>query len=218
MPLRQARRALGTWSQKATEGSWVSKAAARRSARDLIDQVGHADAHHRDRDDLVELLAEIGQRIARGEAYSEPSLVDAFRRVVEPPDASPADDALPLAEMFARLLAARLTGIRQVNKVSGDIFRFARGELRARNAEYLRDQPALAADPRTSRIATPRDLNEQANNACLDLVTLLGFLLLAADKAPSPQHKTTLSKTPATAPTARGHGTGTSEVPDATPP
>ena len=95
-----------------------------------------------------------------------------------------------LAATYANMLHARITALGRFSEATPEMYRFARSQLRAANEGYRAAQPHLAGQPSLSRIAGRRDLNQQFNQACRDLTTIVGLFLVAADKVPPPRTDT----------------------------
>jgi hypothetical protein len=211
-PLRQVRRALRTWAAKGTAGTYRSPRAAEQSASELVAWLSGGAVTPRQHRALSKTLGRITFQIAIGKHYSHAELVQVVADTIRAANAAvPAEE---LAEGFARGLAARVRAITNLETIPDEIFETARRNVAMAELEYAVRQPHFAAQPAIGHVYDPRDWNQRFNQACSNLLTHLGYLLLASEAA----DPSTAEETPATARTARGHGTGTLEVPNATPP
>lgn len=180
VPLRQVRRALSTWSASYT---YVSEAAAKRGARRLLDQL--PKTRRAARTELIEVIA----KAAYLGKIDRPALVDALDAALDPDKTGRAvgpPGARLTPENYADLVEARLCAAARLDEIPDDIFRRARlGQIRALEA-YVRQQPELAADPKLGHIFSPATLDQLTQNACVDLLTSVGFLHLANTRQPQP--------------------------------
>jgi hypothetical protein len=180
VPLRQVRRALTTWSASYT---YVSEAAAKRGARRLVDQL--PKTRRAARTELIEVIA----KAAYLGKVDRRALVDALAAALDP-DQSGRTGGPPGAtltpENYADLVEARLCAATSLEDSPDNIFRRARlAQIRALEA-YVQQQPELATDPTLGHIFTPATLEQLTQNACVDLLTTVGFLQLAAKRQPQP--------------------------------
>jgi hypothetical protein len=216
VPLRQTRRALKTWATTSTTGTYASQRAARQSASDLIEWLSGGAVGPDQKGRLAKLLGQITYKIACGQPYDRSTLVDVVSEAIAA--ANPSAPAADLAAGFARGLAARVSALSRLDAIPDDLFDVARKNVALAELEYATRQPQLAQQPKVGHVFDARDWSQRLNQACSNLLTHLGYLLPANQAAEPDAETTDNQETPATAPTARGHGTGTLEVPDATPP
>jgi hypothetical protein len=183
VPLRQTRRALTTWAGMSEHASsWKQ---ARESARAITDKFAHPEAPRSARDDLTDLIAET----AYGRPLDKEQLLATFRRVFNPTGGRsevgvpgvrfrPEDYVLLIASRIAALARLRAPGFED------DAFIWARGAYLESRAEYAQLVPRIAADAEASDlflrrtpdgVVLPPTAEETLNQACVDLITLLGL-------------------------------------------
>jgi hypothetical protein len=120
------------------------------------------------------------------------------------------------AELWVRTLEARFVAIDRLDAIDNRTFETARSMVNQGAAAYADQRlvlprvpgSALAVDLRATHFAARRArafdlINELSSNACLSLLTMLGFLELAHGYGQT----ISVKSAPATAATARGHGT-----------
>jgi hypothetical protein len=211
-PPRQVRRALSTWAAKGTAGTYGSGRAAEQSASDIIGWLSGGAVTSVEHEALARALGLITYQIATAQRYEHSDLIDVVSRAIAA--ANPSVPATDLAEGFARGLASRVKAISRLSTIPDEVFVAARANVAMAELEYAVRQPQLAGQPVVGHVYDARDWNQRFNHACSNLLTHLGYLLLANEAT----DQSNAEGTPATAATARGHGTGTLEVPDAPPP
>ena len=178
VPLRQVRRALTTWSASYT---YVSEAAAKRGARRLADQL--PKTRRAARTELIDVIA----KAAYLGKVDRPILVDALAAALDPDQSDrtvgPVGATLT-PDSYADLIEARLLAATTLDEIPENVFRRARlTQIRALDA-YVQHQPELATDPKLGHIFTPATLEQLTQNACVDLLTTVGFLQLANTRQP----------------------------------
>src|SRR5207247_475399 len=77
------------------------------------------------------------------------------------------------------LLRARLEALAWLDHLDDGFLEWARILYRVTRLGYAEIQPMLAADPEVGHIAEPSGPTEVLNQACLNLTTLLGLVLLS---------------------------------------
>lgn len=176
VPLRQAKRALTTWLDKASHRSWERST---RSAGDLVSMYLPA-LRGSERADIVNVVAKI--------AYSsrfDPKAVEQELRDLAPREAPEATEERTAGLLRALAPIEAILHTREhLDDIPDDLYRFARTELNSSAREYVALQPQLAGHPDTGHLATPLTVDQLGNRACAYLAQLLGHLLLAGDKAP----------------------------------
>ena len=219
VPLDQVRRALRTWV--GPPGSWGTRAGARLVAKRALAEVDHAAANPRDRKRLLDIV----EHAAWYGTLNRDRLRDVANTIAKRAERDPIDAKYRFdPDLLADLLDTRIRILKNLDTIPHEWFERARlmnlGGLRW----YQREVEQTRNDPRLAKYNPPIDWLERSLDSCNTLLSFLGLLLMNETKpmpaiddlvrlAP-PVH----TETPATAATARGHGTGTSEVPDATPP
>jgi hypothetical protein len=182
VPLRQVRRALKTWATTSVRGTFASQRAARQSAADLIAWLAPGIERSARQKELADQLGAITYRIAQGEPYDLDRLVETVAKAITPLGVEPDTAPTSLAVMYARTLRARISAIARLESVSDDVFLFARTQVQLAEQQYAALQPQLSRRDKDGHLYGERSWQERANNACSDLFTHLGFILLAADQ------------------------------------
>lgn len=182
VPLRQAKLALETWAGAYDRVPWRK---ARWTANQLVAQFAHPEGKLNDRRKLITAVAESGF----GKPFSREEILPLLRRVFDPhgsrrPVGPPWLNATP--ESFVFLVEARvraITALRE-SQLEEQAFEWARTAYRESRTEYARLEPTLAADAEASEwflhrsaagIVLPTTIDEMVNDACIDLLTLLGI-------------------------------------------
>lgn len=159
VPLRQVRRCLATWASYRTG----SARAARRAAEQLITQWGAQPVSRRARRSLIDAVS----RATGGAKLDRGALLDAARHAFA---------SERLAELWTATVEARFAAIEQLDEIDDQTFEAARLEVNRSAAAYgQRQLGATTGDARRQRATEV--VNELANNACVSLVTALGFEL-----------------------------------------
>ena len=218
-PLRQVRRALKTWVD--AYGA-VSHTKAKSSAEKTLLQLDHPNAREQDRVQLRLLLTQS----AKTGRFDKAAVAELARRVADPHETGLARGPWGLldANALATLLHARITALANLDNASDDAYRQARDLYRNTGPTDARlrdpqEAQAFLSNPGLRYRTTFKSIEAAVNDACIDFITTLGFSLLTPPFSPSPPppapprndnqpepspgHKLA----PATAPTARGHGT-----------
>jgi hypothetical protein len=189
VPLRQVRRALGTWG--ASAGS-AGTARARSKARQLVADMSNPRSRRRDRWALVDALA---QQLYKN-ALKPDDLAPLVARVLDPDGTGqpfgPVGGQLN-ADRYVQLIQTRTQALAGLETIPESLFEWARFTYLIENQRYAADQARLAADPDLGTLFPPRDLDTIANQACVDLVTTLGLGLQAppVQKSTSLEHPNT---------------------------
>jgi hypothetical protein len=223
VPLVQVRQALRTWV--GPPGNWGTHRGARALAKRALAEVDHPAAKPTDRKQLLD--------IAEHAAWYGKLDRDEFRAVAyaiaKHADRDPLDAQYRFdPDLLADLLDTRIRVLKTLDTIPDEWFERARlmnlGGLRWYQGEAERAR----REPRLAQYNPPIDWVERSLDSCNTLLSFLGLLVLnttnpmpAIDDlislAPPPPQAPN-EGAPATAATARGHGAGTLEVPDATPP
>jgi hypothetical protein len=176
VPLRQAKRALKTWLDKAGHRSWERST---ESAGELVSLFVPA-LRGSERADVVNVVAKIG--------YSSRFDLEEFRKQLRKigVGSTPEETVERVARLLAALapIEAILYTRERLDEIPDDLYRFARTELKSSAREYVELLPHLAVQPDIGHLATPLTVDQLGNRACAYLAQLLGHLLLAGDKAP----------------------------------
>jgi hypothetical protein len=179
VPLRQARRALESW---AGVHARTGVGRATKTAREVLAHLDHPRASRDDRNRLVELIVNAAYRAE----LDRDELSAVADRVFNPEkrDLTGADAPMTPTN-YVRVLHARVTALSQLNTLPTDLFKEARLSYQTTGPTADLTRAALADD---ARLTTPGPyytmLNRAANQASLDLLTLLGLLLTAPDRLP----------------------------------
>jgi hypothetical protein len=179
-PLRQARLAHANWAGASTHTR--SMRTARQNARSLLDQIIDPQAPRSARAPLEEHIA----RIASGAEFDRDGLLSDFTREVQKrPPSTPARH--PLLRISPEIIVDRIDAWRRalplLTSLDDDFYRFARTTLVQSDEQYNQLASDLQRDPR-STAARPRDWQQRIPSVCLDLLTVIGMLLKAADRLP----------------------------------
>jgi hypothetical protein len=176
-PLRQVRRALATW---ADAYATVKHGRAERTALQLLEQVAHPEAEESDRL-RFELL--ITRAATTGDLDRE-EFTRVATRVVDPHHTGIARGHYGTLDTNAltRTIDWRVTGLTHLD-ASDETYEQARRLYRATGATEARHRDPNAAqaalvDPSVATATTRASLEAAMNNACLDLVTLIGLTFL----------------------------------------
>lgn len=187
IPTRQVRRALNTWIGKNERGrSWR---AAHEAATAVADQFAHSDAPASARAAFVRTIAET----IVGRPFDPDLILRQLRDVFDPHQENrsigpPALNFRP--EHFVLIVRDRLaaiSGLRE-ERVDEEIFHWARREYRVSRRDYEKIVLSIAHDPEAvdtffrktpGGVAVPDiTLDDVANNACRDLLTMIGLYLV----------------------------------------
>lgn len=165
VPLRQVKRALATWSGLSTSMSWAT---AQRTARHLLNDLGHPEARLKDQKAFVDAATGMFYR----DAFDETALLPLLRTVFDPKQRGLARTYGGLEitpEAYLELMQARWTAVRSLDTIDNSFFQWARyANLMARKQHQVR----LAHLGVTLGEPVP---SAMLNDACRDLVTLLGL-------------------------------------------
>jgi hypothetical protein len=108
-------------------------------------------------------------------------LEDALRRVMDPDrTGQPRGVIMQIRPAdYVTMVEGRFAAMSRLGTLDDETFKWARHLYAATRAGYALAQPALAKDPELGHIAEVPILDNLANNACLDLLTIIGFVLLS---------------------------------------
>jgi hypothetical protein len=183
VPLRQVRRAVKTWVE--AYGT-VSFARAKAGAQQTLLQLDHPDSSDEDREQLRRLLTQSG----RTGAVNITELRNAASRVLDPHGSGAVRGPLGLltTDAYVQIIETRIEGLRSLDTASDDEYYGARNMYLSTNAisDELRAPIEPLITPLTARKLAPPGSGVQAafNNACLDLITLLGTIRLTPPTTP----------------------------------
>jgi hypothetical protein len=175
VPLRQVRRALGTWCGRHRSRKTAPARTTRYVAQQIALQLDHPHARQADRKALRELLAKTMQE-RRFDASETRAAVE---RVFDPhgvgvsrgPAIAPAT-----VDSAVFLLHAHALGFVELDTFSDDEFEAARLIYRQTRREYVRDWPTLSHDHHGSPFPFEEpNFENTLNGACRDLILLLGM-------------------------------------------
>ena len=177
VPLRQVRRALGTWSGRYGRVSWKQSQA---TAREVLDHLDHPNATDHDRMALTDAIAHAGYQGRIDSAELRPLV----KRVFDPNDTGMTRGPLGLmkAEDYISTVVARTTALARLQDAPDRAYEYAR-EVYRRAGPLAQHPPPL---PIAGHLISPRSLGAQpavsfdavVNRACLDLITTLGVVLV----------------------------------------
>lgn len=183
---RQARRALMTWGGANRHSS--SWRAARAAAVNIAGQFAHPDANERALERFITAIA----RATYGAPFDAEAVLGAFRDVFDPHGENRSIGPPQVRfrpEYFVALVKARLAALEALRRdeVDDQAFEWARGEYQTTRREYEQLIPRIAEDPEAVQLffrTTPAGvvvpdttLDDVANHACADLLTLTGIYL-----------------------------------------
>jgi hypothetical protein len=181
-PLRQTRRALATWCGRNRRKTGVSRDTARRAARQLINSIEHPHASVRDRAALRRMLEDS----MRARTFDREAFREGVRDVFDPHEQGwtyGPEEAPTSTENVVRLTEARFTALSVLERLTDQEYEDARLIYVASRAEYVRRQPSFAADPHGGQLFEEPTFNNILNNACRDLLTILGMGRLAPGRS-----------------------------------
>lgn len=166
IPLRQVRRAMETWAEVSRPSPRHDYRAA---ATSLVATLARPDASQAACRTLVEALVES----ARTRRF-EPGLLDPLLTgVVGAPDATAQLDGPRTSRLLALGIEARL----RFHEANDEAFRWAQAVYRYTRARYGQERATLAVDPRFGSLHADGGLEATVNEACQDLLRLIGFWL-----------------------------------------
>lgn len=171
IPLRQVRRALETYAGIRRRPRLNHRSVAAR----LIWRIARPGARRQAVIDLVEALVESG-RAGRLDVEALASLLD---EVVGPPQPDAQLDGRRLLAIYAARFAART----RFHELEDWHFRWARAFHWWASKEYAAEWPVLAADPRFGPLHERPSLESGFNEACGNLLQILGMALMLNDAA-----------------------------------
>jgi hypothetical protein len=177
VPIRQVRRALKTWGSKYRK---ASKTATLRSAIPLADQLAHPEASPRIRKAFID---EVVRGSLRGRLDHERFLRVA--RLLYDPHGTGSRrllDLRPTPEDVARQIDARLRGIRTLDSLTDDQLRWVRTVYISTRRGYALEQPLTVLDSRIGDFVGPQGLQEEIENACLHVLTIIGLKASSRDR------------------------------------
>jgi hypothetical protein len=188
VPPRQTLRALSTWAGTQEGTSWRQ---ARWTAEQLVEHYADTTATAAQRERLFDLVA----HAAYGAPFDAEAVRAAFDDILDSSQAHVPTAVRMTGEGFAFLVEARVTAIRWLRerKVELQALAWARTEYLTTRREYEQLLPKLVeADPegaakilpssKSGNILLAPTLEEIANSACLDTLSLLGIHLLGIER------------------------------------
>jgi hypothetical protein len=188
VPSWQALRALTTWAGANAHASWQR---ACWTAEQLVGRFIGGDVASAERERVVQLIA----RMAHGQPFDAEAVKTALAGILDRRwnEGPPAMRITPDGYVF--LTQARLTAVTWLRdkSVETSALTWARTEYVASRQEYEQLLPKLVeADPDRAAllrpaagdgtILLPTTVDELFNNACIDLLTLLGIYLLGVER------------------------------------
>jgi hypothetical protein len=183
VPLRQVRRAVKTW---VNAYGTVSFARAKTGAQQTLLQLHHPDSSDEDREQLRRLLTQAG----RTGAVDINELRNATSRVLDPHGSGVVrgPPGLLTTDAYVQIITTRIEGVQSLDTAPDDEYYHARNMYRSTNptSDQLRAPIEPISTPLTARKLAPAGSGLQAavNNACLDLITLLGTIRLMPPTTP----------------------------------
>ena len=165
VPLCQVRRCLATWTTTYRAGP---RRAARHTAELLIEQQGMPHISQRARRALIDavVVATCGGPLDRG------SLHDAARGAFA---------SERFAGLWLRTIEARFAAFERLEDIDDETFETARSMVNHSAAIYGHQQLSAATSDEERRQRADELINELSTNACVGLLTALGFLELARE-------------------------------------
>jgi hypothetical protein len=185
VPLRQVRRALTTWLVTYRKVSFTK---AKQGGQQVLVQLDHPSASDADRKRLERLVTQAGKT---GHVDFD-KLREAVQRVVDPNGTGIARGPLGMldADAYVRIVAARVEGGKAVKDATdGEYFGARRmyqsaGPTSSVLRAPLEGHPKVLTPKLLGHTSTNPGLDAAVNNACLDLITLLGILRLNPPTTP----------------------------------
>jgi hypothetical protein len=175
VPVRQVRRALGTYAHRHGK---ASKATASRTARRVAEIfAGGPDMSVRSRRVLREEIV----RVASAGRLVDERLLSVARKVFSPDDAPRAlgpSGARVTPENWLAGIRAIFTAIDRLDSLDEAAFDDTRIAHHSHMAEYVERQPSFSRDRATGALFEPVTLQYLLSNACLNTLTLLGHRTL----------------------------------------
>jgi hypothetical protein len=174
VPLRQARRALGSWvGATVPERSWHR---ARRSARQLVEQLDLPPGTTGIQDELVEVLAQAAHTGQLDPAALEASLAPLDQA---PRSRQNGERIRPSCGDVLARISAHFCAIQHLDELPDELYAWARIAHRTVLTEYLQEHPILDEASPTVLLSAQPEWSYLINRACLDLLTILGLRLTA---------------------------------------
>ncbi len=175
VPVRQVRRALGTYNRPLLA---TSVRAARLNARRVIAQLGAPSMTRQDMNDLIAaIVAATG-----GAGFCRDRLLGPTRRIFDPDERGRIvgpPGAMLSAESWVNVIEAKVLAAEIIAELDDDFFEQARLQHHAMMAHYVERLPGFAQDPVVGGGFDAPTLDWLANNACDQITTTIGFLELA---------------------------------------
>jgi hypothetical protein len=175
VPLRQVRRALGTWGGYTTKVSWST---AKRAARQLLDDASHPQAHREDKRALLDAAAPMILHLPQ--KFDEETLLPLLERIVDPNGTGLSwtmggMEVTPGA--MTGIVRARLRGLAALaaNEIDDSLFHWARYAEIVSRAQYATQLARMTKAGSATGSATVPTARETVLRACSDLCTLLGL-------------------------------------------
>jgi hypothetical protein len=187
--VEQVRRAMKTYAEA---GKTASQRAARQTARRVVDQLKGPGIRREDRTALIEAIA----KALGGGVVNTEELREAAGRVFDPQETGRVvgpEGAQIRGETWIRNVEANIAGTRALEYMTDEQFQDVRLVHLHHLGMYTVEQPRFAADPEIGDRFEPASLEVQANNACSQLLTVIGFQELA--KRPRQQDGTSSGDT-----------------------
>jgi len=201
VPVRQVRRALGTYgAQYRATSARRGRYTARRLARLFA---GGPDMSRRARDQLVEAIV----TASRSGRLDRDSLIASVGRIFDPEQRGRTmgpDRARLSPEGWVRTIEARLTALDRLDALEDWAFEDARLAHHRHLAEYVELQPKFARDREIGAMFEPITLEGLFSSACIDTLTIFGFLELARKRSPTIPNKSAPRPRQRPGATARG--------------
>ena len=177
VPIRQVRRALGTWVGRHGATGWKQ---SQTTAREVLDHLDHPSARDEDRAALADAIAHAGYQ-GRIDAAE---LLPLVTRVFDPNETGMTRGPLGLmkADDYINTVVARTTALAHLDDASDISYEHAR-EIYRRAGPMAQHTPPI---PVAGHLISARSLGARptlsfdavVNRACLDLITLLGVVLV----------------------------------------
>jgi hypothetical protein len=174
VPRRQVRIAMRTFTNAFFR---VSETRGNHSARELLDQIAHPNARPRDRRHFIQVTS----RGATSGTFDHTQFLAAARAVIDPLNTGLVTSAqAAIIDDLATAIEARFAAISIFDQLSNNDYERARWIYRQSWSDYARTrtvQPHAAPDEIFEQLPNPTT-QQRINEACGDLVTLLGMGVL----------------------------------------
>jgi hypothetical protein len=182
VPIRQARRALGTWCGHHHVRPGTSATEAKRMARQFMETVVQPHTHPHDRGALRRIVEDSLTTMT----FNRDEFRDAVRRVFDPKNEGrtigPAGAPLT-TDVVVGGIEARFVALQNLDEFTDDEYGHARLVYLTTKEMYADEWQTLASDPETGHMHPAMTLDREVNRACYDLLSILGLNFISPEGA-----------------------------------